>query len=205
MLLGTFCSWSCFHHYLFGMCTWKSRGSNRALTRSIKHQHLHSTLPKIQDFALFCTQIHRENDKAVSVQPCKEEGVHFSSHTEPTGSRGLGLPDKLSARMWSLDAAPNPNLKSLLLNHHCLTILVCDGWLATAWSLTEQIRYLSKMRVFNLVSGRNPALGGIKHRFNNPNNSFCLKKKINLICNLGVFSICYPELRLQPCCSFAVT
>lgn len=102
----------------------------------------------------------------------REKAVHFSSHAESTGSRGLGLPDKLWARMWSLGAAPNPNLKSLLPAHHCLTILVCDGWLAPAWSLIEKIRYLPRMRGFNLVSGRNPALGGIKHRFNNPNNSF---------------------------------
>ena len=90
----------------------------------------------------------------------------------PPGSSGLSLPDKLWARMWSLGAAPNPSLKSLLLAHCCLTSTACDGWLATAWSLTEEIRYLSKMRGFNLVSGRNPAVGGIKHRLNNPNNSF---------------------------------
>lgn len=166
MLPSTFCSWSCFQHYL------------GVIDQTEIYMHCKTSAPVVdpsQNPGVLFYSVLKYTEKMTKQHLCchaRRKVVHFSSHTEPTGSSGLGLPDKLWARMWSLGAAPNPNLKSLLLAHDCWTISVCDGWLATAWSLTEEIRYLSKMKGFNLVSGRNPALGGIKHRFNNPNNSF---------------------------------
>lgn len=94
----------------------------RDLTCNVKHWHLHCILPKIQ---VYCSVLYPNTEKMPKQLLCshaRRKVVHFSSHTEPTGSRGLGWPDKLWARMWSLGAAPNPNVKSLLLAHHYFSL-----------------------------------------------------------------------------------
>lgn len=90
----------------------------------------------------------------------------------PPGSSGLSLPDKLQARMWSLGAAPNPNLKSPLLPIAVWWAQSMMDDLLLLGALQRRLDTPSKMRGFNLVSGRNPAVMGIKHKLNNPNNSF---------------------------------
>lgn len=154
---------------LFGMCTRERDGSSRALTRGVKHKHLHSILPKIPGIALLCTQIYTENDKATSGQGRK---LHFSSPLNPQ-----------APAVWVCQISSKQECEAWVLLQTQIWSLCCQP--ITAWLFrsvmddlpllgvfTEEIRYLSKMRYFNLVSGRNPALGGIKHRFNNPNNSF---------------------------------
>lgn len=51
---------------------------------------------------LYAVFIYTEKmTKQLLCSHARRKVVHFSSQTEPTGSRGLGLPDKLWARMWS--------------------------------------------------------------------------------------------------------
>lgn len=45
---------------LLGICTWKSNGSNRALTCTVKYQHLHSLLPKIQ---VYCSILYSNTQR----------------------------------------------------------------------------------------------------------------------------------------------
>lgn len=190
---------------LFGMYTWESNGSSRVLTRGVKHQHLHSSLPKIQ---VYCSSLYSNKHRKWQSSFCAAMQGRMLLTSAPT--RNPQAPAVwicqisseqeceawvlLQTQIWSpccppitawlfqpvMDDLPLPGVLQRRLD-------TSPKWEVLIWFLEEILHWeVSSTDLTTLI-----ILSGLKKR--------------NLICNLGVFSICYPDLRLQPCCSFAIT